>query len=187
MSNEPDPRRPLQFLCSPYRRVHFFLNRTQVSGSLFASDVRPFRTRHRYMRELIHFEEERLVLFDLHRFWSDTFRVQTDSGAELAVVSDTTGFAENTQRWLHRWFFPQVTRLKISMDRMAFRIPSNTTMQTLDADALSRHDPALAEHLQQRGILAVHPTDDSMGFLCDLEQLVRSRLLFATGEEDARP
>lgn len=182
MSNESERNGELRALCSQYRGVHFLLNRSQCTSSLFASDVQVMRSRHRYMRETIMTEEGALLFFDLHRFWSDTFRVATDSGAELALVVRINIFSEATRTWLSEKLFPQLSRFVTCTDRMAFRIPSNTTMIALNVADLTRHDRRLQSLLVQRGIPALHPTDDSLGYLCDLEQLLRSRLLFLKTE-----
>lgn len=178
MSSESDRQGELRVLCSQYKRVHFLLNRTQCSSSLFASEVEPIRSRHLYMKELIMTDEGGILFFDLHRFWSDVFRVSTDSGAELALVVRVNLFSESMQRWLENKFFPQISRITTCTDRMAFRIPSNTTMLALEAADLARHDTRLHPLLVRRGILAVHPTEGSLGYFCDLERLLRSRLLF---------
>jgi hypothetical protein len=181
MSSVHDRNRELQVLCSPYKQAHFLLNRTQCSSSLFASDVTPIRTRHRYMGETILSDECRVLLFDLNRFWSDTFRVSTTSSADLAMVTRVELLSQSTRQWMETRFFPQITRLRVCTDRIAFRIPSNTTILTLAPTELARHDRILQKPLVRRGIMAVHPTDHSLGFFFDLEQLLLSRLLFLTG------
>lgn len=176
-----DPSRDsgLRVLCSQYDTVHFLLNRTQCSASLFASNIHQMRSRHRYMREIIITDDGGILLFDLHQFWSDTFRVTTRSGADLALISEVELFSAGTQTWLQTKFFPQLSRLEPSTSHIAFRIPSNTTMITLPLAELESHDRTLRERLRKRGMMAVHPTTESMGFFFDLELLVRSRLLFA--------
>lgn len=179
MSNEPDRRREIKLLRCDYQHVHFLLNRAQCSASLFASDIHEIRSRHRYMRETIAVEEDTLLFFDLHRFWSETFQVSTASGVDLALVARLDVFSDQTQRWLREKFFPQLSALNVSPHRIAFRIPSDTTMQTLQPGDLSAHNRLFQSYLARRGIMAVHVEDRSLGFLCDLEHFLRSRLLFS--------
>ncbi len=184
MSSGHEGRQELRVLCSRYGTVHFLLNRSQCSTSMFASGVQEFRSRHRYMKELLPVGEAMVLLLDLHRFWCDTFHVTTDSGTELAVIAAEEVFSEATRRWLRQKFFPQLSIANLSCDRLAFRIPSDTVMLSLRPDQLSLHDRRLEQILNRRGILALHLSEDSLGYLIDIEALLRSRLLFSAGCED---
>ena len=183
MSNGSDGAGELRALFIPYGRVHVLLNRAQCTASLFASDVYPLRSQRPYLRELIDIGADRVLFFDLHRFFCDTFSLQTSIGAQLAVVTDTQVLEPDTRAWLSRAVCGRLQRLGVADDRLAFRIPSSTAMRTLQLHELAPHSRVLRPALASRGLLAVHPEAESMGFLIDIDRLIRSRLLFAGGEE----
>jgi hypothetical protein len=173
----------LRALFVQYDRVHFLLNRTECASSLFASDVLKLRSRHRYLCELLCVGDSRLLFFDLHLFLREAFRARSDAGAQLALIGEVGGFEEPTRELLERGVFPRLERLALDTERVAFRVPSNTVMRSLPLDDLAPHNGSIRGPLIARGVLAVHPTDGSMGFLLDLDRLIRSKLLFAAKAE----
>jgi hypothetical protein len=162
-----------------YNRVHFLLNRKQCSAGFFASRVSPLKSRLRYLNQLLETDEGRLLFFDLHRFWTDTFRIDCEEESQLAVIAHTDLYKEPTRDLLARKVFPRLHHLKIATDRLAFRISANTSMRTITPDQLKLHSPVVQQHMVNRGVLAVHPTPDSMGFFIDLEFLLCTKSLFA--------
>ncbi|HUW42387.1 MAG TPA: hypothetical protein VMV90_15375 [Rectinemataceae bacterium] len=169
----------LRVLFVQYDRVHFLLNRTQCASSLFASEVQEVGSRHRYLHELLRVGGRRLLFFDLQLFLRETFRARGSAGAQLAVIGELSGFERRTRELFRSSVFPRLGRLELDTERIAFRIPSNTVMKSLKPDELEPHNLSIRRPLAARGVLAVHPTEESMGFLLDLDLLVGSRLLFA--------
>jgi hypothetical protein len=169
----------LRALFVQYDGVHFLLNRAQCASSLYASDVQRVNSRHRYLRELLCVGGERLLFFDLHLFLRETFRVRSEAGAQLALIASLGGFEEPTRELFARGIFPGLERLALDTGRVAFRVPSNTVMKSLQLGELAPHNGSIREHLIAKGIIALHPMDGSMGYLLDLDGLLRSRLLFA--------
>lgn len=173
----------LRVLYVPYGRVHFLVNRGQCASSLYASEALALPSKHRYLGEVLRVEGNRLLFFDLDAFWRDSFRVSRDSGAELALVSDLSSFGARTRGIFAKVVFPRLQGFDLDMERIAFRIPSSTVMRNLDLGELAPHNGALRGRLEGKGIIALHPAPDSMGFLVDLDSLLGSRLLFAPKPE----
>ena len=182
------PGEQLQALWVPYPRVHFLVNRSQVRVSLYASEVVRVNTRHSYFYELILVEDEILLFLDLHKFLIQTFGLEETTRAQLAVISACEDLSAQTQAYLGKVIFPKLAAFEVSVQRIGFRLPSNTSMQTLVAGDFEPHPGALATVLPKRGLIATHPTEDSMGFLLDLDYLLRPNLLFARSPaEGSRP
>jgi hypothetical protein len=177
----------LRVLFLQYDRVHFLLDRSQCASSLFASEVQRVLSRHRYLRELLRVGDERLLFFDLQLFLRETFHARSGAGAQLAIIGELAGFESSTRELFRRSVFPPLERLELDTGRIAFRIPSDTVMRSLRPEDLAPHNVSIRGPLEARGLLALHPTEHSMGFLLDLDRLVGSRLLFASAgkkEED---
>jgi hypothetical protein len=147
--------------------------------SLYASEVVPVNTCHPYFYELILVEDEILLFLDLHKFLTQTFGLEGTSLAQLAVISACEDLSAQTQTYLGKAIFPKLAAFEVSNHRIGFRLPSNTSMRTLEAGDFEPHPGSMATLLPKRGILATHPTEDSMGFLLDLDYLLRPNLLFA--------
>lgn len=174
----------LRVLHMPFQRVHFLLNTTQCSGSLFIHHVTPLRSRYPYARETIPVDGETLLLLDLTQFWCDSFRVPPPAGASLAIIVEPERFRRGTRQWLANSLFPRLARSGVTGKALAFRLPSATAIHPLRTDELAYHPAAFQGHMNHRGMLAVHPCRDSMGFLVDIDQLIRSGLLFAGQREN---
>lgn len=183
MSESEDPR----FLFARYDRVHFLLNREQCAASAFAAEVLRLRSRRPFLRELLCVGGSRLLFFDLHLFLCETFRTRSGSGARLALICELSGFGPATRELFRTSVFPALGSLGVDDGRVALRVPSDTVLRTLRIESLAPHNRSVERPLLARGILALHPEEDSLGFLLDLDGLLGSRLLFAVREGGGSP
>ena len=171
----------LRALYLPYDRVHFLLNRTQCSSSLFVSGTRAESSSYRYLRESLEVDGTRLHLFDLDLFLREVFRLPSGGKAQLAVVAELSGYAVATRELFEDGIIP---RLEASVpSRVAFRLPSSTVMSSLSPVDLLAHNLSLRNLLVRHGFLALHPFADSMGFLVDLDRLIGSGALLVAASE----
>ncbi len=168
----------LRVLYIPYQNVHFLLNRSQCSSSLFTADLQALKSPFFYLNELIPVDGISVLLFDLHKFCQDFFQAKTDTGAELSIIVHLDQLVPETRNWLKKKVFSQLKKLSVDTDHIAFRLPSNTAMHELDPDLLRPHGKSVRDHLIQRGVIAAHPEKTSMGFFLDIDYLLRSKLLF---------
>lgn len=169
----------LKALYIPYDRVHFLFNHTQCISSLYASDILTLKSKHRYLYQFISLGADRLLFFDLNGFFQNSFKASSPAGAELAVVCEVASFRLITRNFLQSAVFDRLRDCGLADDRIAFRIPSNTVMRSIPIQALVYQNTTIGRFLETKGVLALHPTETSMGFFIDLDRLILSKLLFA--------
>ncbi len=170
----------LRVLFARYGRVHVLVNAAQCSSSIFIARTISLKSKRRYLRELLLLEERRVLLFDLDRFWIECLRPGAGDAAGLAIVVDLKTFSEPTRDLFSRSVYPALRRLGLDEKCVAFRIPSDTIVTTIDAGELVLHGRIVADRLEARGLLALRPKAEGLGFLFDLDLLLGSRLLFST-------
>lgn len=157
----------LHALNIPYATVHFLVNRTQCEASVFAADVGERGSGFGWFHETLTVDGELLCFFDLHGYLTSRFRVKSSEKAQLGLILSLGRLEAETQEVLHAVFGEDFDR-----KRIALRVSSETAMRSIHLGELEPLGITMRSYLNARGVLAVHPEEDSMGFLIDLDRIL---------------
>ena len=171
ISNQNSGSTEHDFLILSFPDTDFIINKTQFFTSVFVERERKIQSRVPYIRSLVEYDEELLLLFDFERFLRNTFRLRTESEYHIALVSDIAGCTDE-----HREFFSTLRfkgTLPVSRERIAVKVGSHAEIQPVKLQELKRIPMNLRNYEAAEGLLGCRFTaGERLQYYIDMEDLI---------------
>ncbi len=168
----------IDFLVSDYGECDFIINRSNISGSV------SYKSNHGVIDKynVVEYGEERLLLFDLDRFFSDYFIIKNMnsnkeiSSSKIVLIVEIDRFNTNVKENMIS-LLDSISN-SLCTGKIAILISSHTTVLNIDLACLKLLPKVLKSSYKKKGILAVRFAEGSrLQYFVDIERILSNQFL----------
>lgn len=151
----------------------FVINRSQITASFYIDSMDTEDDATSCCSGTVTYGNEAMKLFNLMEYLAQTFHINTEEEANLAVVVSLSEISQKTADSVRS----DISDNSLLQDYLALRIANQSSIESLPLNSLRLLPDSLREHMKIRGLLGIRFTEESgIHYFVDLDTLLLDML-----------
>jgi len=171
------------FLHIMYGHTGFVINREQICSSILLEDLKEIESNLQYLKGIIQYKDNKVLLFDLERYLWSAFRISAAKEGSLVFITETKNFSENNLAIIDK-FDTGNQICAFEKNYIALRVGNDATAIKRDIHDLRNIPQGIRNSQYKAGIIGLNFFGDGrINYLIDIESIIFNKLLVENKEE----